>query len=373
LRRTKPTQSKLPPHVGIDALRVRIDRVDEQVLGLLNQRAQLVWEIGERKRASGRQVFYAPGREKYIYQRLKRLNRGPLTDEGVRSIFREIISSCLTLEQPLRIAYFGPEATFTHLAALEQFGTRAAFTPVDSIPGVFDEVEHRRADYGVVPVENSTQGVVAQTLDRFVSSPLTIKAEVLLRIDHYLMSRDGRADRVRRIVSHAQSLAQCRQWLAEHFAGVPLDEVSSNAKAAADAAGDPRSAAIAGRLAAEHYGLKVIAAHIQDQAKNFTRFLVIGNDGIGAHTGDDKTTVLFSVRHEPGVLFKLLKPFADHKVNLTSIESRPLTGRPWEYFFFLDFEGHAKDRKVARALRALEQHSLSCRVLGSYAAAHQPA
>jgi len=358
---------------GIDALRAQIDRIDEQLLALLNQRAEFVREIGERKKAGGRGGFYVPGREKRIYQRLKALNRGPLPTDSVRTIFREVISSCLALEQPLRIAYLGPEATYSHLAALEQFGTRASLLPADSIAGVFDEVEHRRADYGVVPVENSTQGVVALTLDRFVSSPLTIKAEVLLRIDHYLLSRSGRREDVRRIVSHAQSLGQCRRWLAENFPGVPHEEVSSNARAAAQAARQAGTAAIAGRLAADHYDLKAVAAHIQDEAQNLTRFFVIGSDGIGAPTGDDKTTVMFSVRHEPGVLFRLLKPFSDNKVNLTSIESRPLTGRPWEYFFFIDFEGHARDRRVTRALKTLEAQSLSCRVLGSYAAARQPA
>jgi chorismate mutase / prephenate dehydratase len=357
---------------GIDALRAQIDRLDEQLLALLNRRAQLAREVGERKKARGHGAIYAPGREKRIYQRLTVLNSGPLPAESIRTIFREVISGCLALEQPLRIAYLGPEATFSHSAALEQFGTRATLAPADSISGVFEEVEHRRADYGVVPVENSTTGVVAQTLDRFVSSPLTIKAELLLRIDHYLLSRTGNSRKVRRIVSHAQSLGQCRHWLAEHFPGVSQDEVSSNAKAAAEAARQPGTAAVAGRLAAERYDLKVIAAHIQDQANNLTRFLVIGSDGPGAPTGDDKTSVLFSVRHEPGVLFKLLKPFADNHVNLTSIESRPLTGRPWEYFFFLDLKGHMKDRRVARALRALEKHSLSCRVIGSYAAARHP-
>jgi chorismate mutase/prephenate dehydratase len=290
----------------------------------------------------------------------------------VRTIFREVISSCLALEQPLRIAYLGPEATFSHLAALERFGSRASLKPADSIAQVFDEVEHRRADYGVVPVENSTQGVVAQTLDRFLSSPLTIKGEVLLRIDHYLLSRSGRAEQVQRIVSHGQSLAQCRRWLAEHFPGVRQEEVSSNAKAAATAARHAGIAAIAGRLAADRYDLRIVAAHVQDEAENLTRFLVIGNEGISAPTGDDKTTVLFSVRHEPGMLYHLLKPFADHRVNLTSIESRPLTGRPWEYFFFVDFEGHARDRRVARALQVLKEQSLTCRVIGSYAAAGQP-
>lgn len=357
----------------LESLRKHIDQLDEQLLKLLNERAELARQVGERKRVDRFPGMYAPGRQKQIYQRLARLNRGPLPPESVRAIFREIISACLALERPQRIAYLGPEATFSHLAALEQFGTRAELIPLDAIPAVFDEVEHRRADYGVVPVENSTQGVVAQTLDRFVTSPLTIKAEVLLRIDHYLMSRSGRADDIRRIISHAQSFGQCRQWLAEHFPKIPQEEVSSNSRAAAEAARDPHAAAIAGQLAAEHYDLRIIASHIQDQAQNYTRFLVIGNDGISAPTGDDKTTVLFSVRHEPGVLFKLLKPFADHRVNLTSIESRPLTGRPWEYFFFLDFEGHVRDRRVARALRALEAHSLSCRVIGSYAAAPQPA
>lgn len=358
---------------GIDALRAQIDRIDEQLLGLLNQRAGLAREIGERKKADGRGDMYVPGREKRIYQRLTALNRGPLPADSIRTIFREVISSCLALEQPLRIAYLGPEATYSHLAALEQFGTRASLRPANSIAGVFDEVEHRRADYGVVPVENSTQGVVALTLDRFVSSPLTIKAEVLLRIDHYLLSRSGRREDVRRIVSHAQSLGQCRRWLAENFPGLPQEEVSSNAKAAAEAAREAGTAAIAGRLAATRYDLNVIAAHIQDQAENLTRFFVIGSDGIGAPTGDDKTTVMFSVRHEPGVLFRLLESFAENKVNLTSIESRPLTGRPWEYFFFIDFEGHARDRRVTRALKTLEAQSLSCRVLGSYAAARQPA
>ncbi|MBI4516906.1 MAG: prephenate dehydratase [Deltaproteobacteria bacterium] len=359
-------------HTGLDALRAHIDRLDEQLLALLNERARLAREIGERKRASGHASAYAPGREKRIYQRLNALNKGPLPAESVRAIFREIISGCLTLQQPLRIAYLGPEATFSHLAALHQFGSRAELVPADSIPGVFEEVEHGRADYGVVPVENSTQGVVAQTLDRFVASPLTIKAEVLLRIDHYLLSRSGRADQVQRIISHAQSFGQCRHWLAEHLPAVSLEEVSSNAKAAAEAAREPGTAAIAGRLAADHYNLKIIAAHIQDQAENLTRFFVIGSDGIGAPTGDDKTTVVFSVRHQAGVLFHLLKPFADNGVNLTSIESRPLTGRPWEYFFFIDFEGHARDRRAARALRALQKQALTCRVLGSYAAARQP-
>jgi chorismate mutase/prephenate dehydratase len=369
----RPRGTPLPRKTtGLDALRAQIDHIDDQLLALLSQRARLVVEVGERKRASGHDAIYVPGREKRIYQRLTRRNRGPLPPESVRAIFREVISSCLAMEQPLRIAYLGPEATFSHLAALEQFGSRATLQPADSIPGVFDEVEHRRADYGVVPVENSTQGVVAQTLDRFVSSPLTIKAELLLRIDHYLLSRAGRLTGIRRVVSHAQSFGQCRQWLADHLPSVPLEEVSSNAKAAAIAAKQPGTAAIAGRLAAEHYDLKVVAAHIQDQATNLTRFLVIGHDGLAAPTGEDKTTVLFSVRHQPGVLFTLLKPFADHHVNLTSIESRPMSGRPWEYFFFLDFEGHARDRRVARALRALQTQTLTCRVVGSYIAARQP-
>ena len=278
--------------------------IDEQLVRLLNRRAELAIRVGHAKARGGHGgAKYAPEREKRIFQRLARLNGGPLRPQHVRTIFREVISSCLALEQPLRIAYLGPAGTYSQQAAAEQFGSGAALLPFASIDAVFDEVERGRAEYGVVPVENSTEGVVAQTLDRFISSPLSIKAEVLLRIDHCLLAQAAAGARVRRIVSHPQSLAQCRTWLAQHFPGVPVEEVASNAAAAALAARHAGTAAIAGRRAAERYRLKVVAASIQDQPNNVTRFLVISNDARGRPTGDDKTSILFAVPHEAGALF----------------------------------------------------------------------
>lgn len=356
---------------SIDALRSKIDRIDERLLALLNRRARLAIEVGRCKSDSGRSL-YAPEREKRILERLGRLNRGPLKSDGIRTIFREIMSSCLALEKPLQIAFLGPPGTFSEQAARDQFGSRAELLPFGSIDAVFDEVERGRTDYGVVPVENSTEGVVAQTLDRFVASPLTIMAEVLLRIEHCLLSREARPRLLRRIVSHPQSLAQCRGWLAQHYPGVPTAEVGSNAVAAALAAREPRTAAIAGRSAAARYGLRIVAAGIQDQPNNFTRFVVIGRDSRSDPTGDDKTSVLFSVPHQPGALHQVLQPFARHRINLTTIESRPLKGRPWEYVFFLDLSGHTAEPSMTKALAALRRRARFFKVLGSYPAWRWP-
>jgi len=361
----------LPRAHSIDALRAHIDRIDEKLLALLNARARLAMRIGERKRHS-RASIYTPDREKRIFQRLAAVNAGPLDAERIRPIFREIIGACLSLEKPLRVACLGPLGTFSHQAARQQFGAGAEPVLVESFSAVFDEVEHQRADYGIVPVENSTEGMVAATLDRFVSSPLAIKAEVLLRIEQCLLSSSGRADRIRRIVSHPQSLGQCRQWLAQHFPSVPQVEAGSNAQAAELARRDGRVAALAGRIAAERYGLKIVAANIQDQANNYTRFLVLGRDGAGRPSGDDKTSLLLSAPHEAGALHRVLKPFADNRVSLGSIASRPLKGRPWEYVFFLDLFGHVHEPRVARALAALKGRCLFHKVLGSYPAALPP-
>ena len=356
---------------SIDALRAHIDRIDEQLLALLNERARLAMRIGERKRHT-RASIYTPDREKRIFQRLAGVNTGPLDAERIRPIFREVIGACLSLEKPLRVACLGPLGTFSHQAAREQFGAGAEPVPVESFSAVFDEVEHQRADYGIVPVENSTEGMVAATLDRFVGSPLIIKAEVQLRVEQCLLSSSGRADRIRRIVSHPQSLGQCRQWLAQHFAAVPQVDAGSNAQAAELASRDARVGAIAGRIADERYGLKIVAANIQDQANNYTRFLVLGRDGVGRPSGDDKTSLLLSAAHEAGALHRVLKPFADNRVSLGSIASRPLKGRPWEYVFFLDLFGHVQEPRVARALAALKGRCLFYKVLGSYPAALPP-
>jgi chorismate mutase/prephenate dehydratase len=361
----------LPRAPSIDALRAHIDRIDEKLLTLLNQRARLAMQVGRRKH-SAQASIYSPAREKRIYQRLATANNGPLTADTLRPIFREIISACLSMEKQLRVAFLGPLGTFSHQAAREQFGARSLLSPVGSFAEVFDEVEHGRADYGIVAVENSTEGMVPATLDRFVTSPLTIKAEVLLRVEQCLLSKSGDARRIRRIVSHPQSFGQCRSWLAQHYPDVRQVETASNAHAAQLASRDPRSAAIAGRVAAEQYGLRVVAANIQDLAHNCTRFLVLGGDGAGKPSGDDKTSLLLSVPHEAGALHRVLKPFADNRVSISTIESRPLKERAWEYLFFLDLVGHVHEARVERALAALRSRCLLLKVLGSYPAAPRP-
>lgn len=356
---------------SIDDLRARIDEIDLKILSLLNRRARLAREIGEHKRRQNAAV-YAPAREKHIFARLLRANAGPLRAEQVRSIFREIISACLALEQPLKIACLGPLGTFSHQAVVQQFGSQTSILPVPTIPEVFDEVEHQRADYGVVPVENSTEGVVAVTLDRLAESSLTIKAEIQLRIEHCLLSRVLRLEDVELVVGHPQALAQCRMWLRQHLPQVPQAEAASTAAAAQRAQHERGVAAVASKLAAALYDLHVLAENIQDLANNFTRFLVLGTDGFGRPSGDDKTSIVLSTRHEAGALYRVLQPFAEHGVSLCNIESRPLRNRPWEYLFFLDMVGHVEEPYVAKALKAVEQRSLFCKVLGSYPAATRP-
>ncbi len=351
---------------SVASLRVHIDRIDAQILTLLNRRARLAVRIGRSKRQDGARA-YVPEREQQIFARLGKLNQGPLPNEAVRAIYREIISASRALEEPIRVAYLGPEATFTHLAAREQFGSQAVFVPVATIPQVFAEVERGQVDYGVVPVENSSEGGVAITLDMFVESTARIVAEVSLEVRHCLLSRAAQFVQVRRVLAHPQALAQCRRWLTTHLPGVLIEEVASNSHAAAIAAQDRHAAAIASRMAADHYGLRVLAANIQDQAANFTRFLVLGRDpSPGRPTGRDKTSLLLSVRDEVGILYRTLKPFAEHAINLLRIESRPLKGRPWEYLFFIDVEGHISEEPLARALQEIAPYCVSVKVLGSY-------
>jgi chorismate mutase/prephenate dehydratase len=347
-------------------LREQIDRIDAHLLKLLNRRARLALSIGHSKVRHRNQV-YVPSRERRIYGRLSTLNKGPLPNETVRAIYREIISASRALEKPLHIAYLGPEATFTHMAAREQFGSQVTFVSAETIPQVFAEVEQGRADYGVVPVENSTEGVVGTTLDMFVESSLHLLSELSLEVHHCLLSRSKLLKQVKRVLAHPQSLAQCRRWLAAHLPGVSVEETTSNARAAEVATQDPAVAAIAGKLAAERYGLKVVATGIQDQAANFTRFVVIGQPPANSlSSGHDKTSILFSVKDEVGVLYCMLKPFAENRINLMRIESRPLKGRPWEYLFFLDVEGHLHEERINQAVRELAKGCLFVKVLGSY-------
>ncbi|MEA2624230.1 MAG: chorismate mutase / prephenate dehydratase [Candidatus Binatota bacterium] len=349
---------------SIERLRGEIDAVDDRLLGLLEERAELAREIGRAKARDGA-VVYVPSREKKILERLTR-KRHSLPENVVRAVFREVISACRSLERPVRVAYLGPEATFSHLAAREQFGANAVLLPVGSIRQIFDEVERGRAEFGVAPIENSTDGSVAHTLDRLLESDLKIAAEICLEVNHCLLSKTGRPEDVRRVLSHPQALAQCRRWLATHHPQATLDETASTARAAEVAAANADAAAIASGMAAEAYDLAILAENIQDYSFNATRFVVVAAEDSPRPSGDDKTSAVFSVRDEVGILHRMLRPFSEHDINLTRIESRPLKGKPWEYVFFLDFLGHRKERRVGRALASLDRICQMLKVLGSY-------
>lgn len=349
---------------SVDGLRKKIDQLDEKIVELLNERASLAQRIGRTKNRESEEV-YVPSREKEIFQRISNLNTGPLPTDAVRSIYREILSASRSLEGPIKVAYFGPEATFTHMAAREKFGSSTVFLPLASIADIFQEVSQGRADYGVVPIENSTEGVVGHTLDLLVESDVRICAEVSLEVHHCLLSRSGRFDDIQRIVSHPQALAQCRRWLASHCPRVKVEEVASTAQAAYMAARDGTLGAIASELAREMYGLEVVNENIEDLANNITRFVVIG-DQEPQPSGDDKTSIAFSVKDEVGILHRMLDPFAKNRINLTKIESRPLKHKPWEYLFFLDFRGHMREPRIQRAIKKLEKSSTFMKILGSY-------
>ncbi len=349
-------------------LRERIDSIDQQLLRLFNERAQAALEVGEVKLGNATEeppVFYRPEREVQILERLMGQNRGPLPDKDVAGLFREIISCCLNLEQPLTVAYFGPEGTYTEAAAIKQFGHFATTTPVDSIDEVFRDVESGTVHYGVVPVENSTEGMVNHTLDCFLTSKVKICAEVEMPIHHALMRAEAGEGEVREIVSHAQSLAQCRAWLDRNYPGVQRTVAASNAQAAKMAAEDPGLAAIASERAAELYGLRLLATAIEDQSDNKTRFLVLGNQDVGV-SGKDKTSILVSVRNEPGALLRVLEPFEANGISLTRIETRPARTGDWSYVFFIDFDGHVSSEAAQKALAAINSVAFEVRTLGSY-------
>lgn len=348
----------------ISKLRQQIDQVDDQILDLLNQRAKIVISVGKAKEGI-QGGFYAPSREKAIYERLSELNPGPFPSEAVCKVFREIISASLNMERPTRVAFLGPQSTFTHQATMEQFGLSAQLVSLKSIPAVFEEVERGRAQYGVVPVENSTEGVVNHTLDMFFDSELQMIAEVMLEISHNLLSKTGDLETIEKIVSHPQPLAQCRNWLETNMSETPLFDVSSTAAAAQMAAEDETVAAIAGHAAAIQYDLQVVKAKIEDNPHNYTRFLVIGKK-TPERSGADKTSIMFSVKDEPGILYRMLEPFSKRQVNLAKIESRPMKQKAWEYIFFLDLIGHIDDSAVFTAIEELREHCHFLKILGSY-------
>ncbi len=349
----------------LKTVRARIDALDEQIQALISERARCAQEIGRIKQQAGDPVFYRPEREAQVLAAVKQRNQGPLADDEMARLFREIMSACLALERPLKVAFLGPVGTYTQTAALKHFGHSAQTVAMNAIDEVFREVEAGAADYGVVPVENSTEGMVTHTLDMFLNSSLNICGEVLLRIHHHLLSRETRLDKIERIYSHQQSFAQCREWLNANLAGASHHVMASNASAAQRAAEEPGSAAIAGEIAAELYGLQSLASNIEDQPDNTTRFLVVGRQ-LTEPSGNDKTSLLLSTKNRPGALYGLLEPFRRHGISLTRIESRPSRRAMWDYVFFVDIEGHASDPKVSEALAELEAGAAMVKILGAF-------
>ena len=349
--------------MSLDAHRRAIDRLDHEIVRLLNERTQHVLEIGAIKLRAGEEI-YAPHRELAVLDRICKLNKGPITGESLRAIYREVMSSALSLEKTMTIAYLGPEATFTQQAAIRRFGSSLRYVSLNTISDVFAEVSKRRAEYGVVPVENSTEGVVTHTLDMFVDSDLKIVAQIVLPVQQCLMSRGSREE-ITKLFAHPQSLAQCRAWVQNNLPHAEIIETSSNARSAERATEEPGAAAIAGALAAERYGLQILELDIQDNSANATRFLVLGRQCPPA-TGRDRTSVMLSIVDQVGALHRALSPFRRSKINMTKIESRPSKRKAWEYFFFVDCDGHVEDPPLARAIRQLGTHCNLVKVLGSY-------
>ena len=375
------SDSNTPP-VSLDDLRQSIDSIDTQIHDLLNRRASCAQQVAEvklREFAAAQQfesnadssssqqlLFYRPEREAQVLARVKAANKGPLADDTVAFIFREIMSACLALEKPMEVAYLGPMGTFSQAAALKHFGHAVVSVPQASIDEVFAKVVNGQCHYGVVPVENSTEGMVSHTLDAFINSPLKICGELELRIRlHLLVGKDGKDKPIKRICAHQQALAQSRRWLDAHFPGVERAAVSSNGEAARMAAEEEGVAAVAGDMAEQQYGLVQLAANIEDQPDNTTRFLIIGREDVAA-SGRDKTSLVVSARNRPGALFKLLEPFQKADVMLTRIDTRPSRTEPWTYVFFIEFEGHRDDAIIVDILNDIEQHSIMFKVLGSY-------
>ena len=351
--------------MNLDEIRCQIDQVDAELLDLLSRRADLVHRVGEIKKRDGLPI-YAPEREELLLRRLAEMNRGRLPERAVRAIYREIMSAALALEDNLKIAYLGPEGTWTHQAAIKKFGHSVGYSPQANFADVFDQVARRKADYGVVPIENSTEGAVSHTLDLFVDSPLRICAQILLRIDNCLMAAIPRAQ-IKTIYSHPQVFGQCRRWLHRNFPEAGLIEVSSTTAAAKLARQNSAegAAALGGLLAAELHSLEVLEHSIQDRATNTTRFLVIGEKTCPP-TGNDRTSILFAIHDRPGSLVRALQAFDHFHVNMSKIESRPSKQKDWDYIFYVDLAGHCDDAAVRAALGELEKHCSLAKMLGSY-------
>ncbi len=351
-------------------LREEIDALDRQILACLKKRYRIVGEVGRLKRQMGMTVLDL-GREKALLERLLRENQGEFPEESLKAIFLEIINTCRSAQEAVKVAYLGPEATFSHMAAIKFFGHGAEFLPLESVLDVFEETEAGRTRFGVVPVENSIEGTVSTTLDAFSDYRLRVCGEVYVPISHDLLNQTGRKEDIRKVLSHPHALAQCRRWLRKNLPSVPVEEVSSTAFAARWAAVDPSVAAIASPLAARTYHLQVVASRIEDFRGNVTRFWIIGKQS-PEPTGHDKTSLFFSISDRPGALYQVLSCFAKRQINLTKIESRPAKSEPWRYLFFLDCEGHAEEEPVRQCLGELEKICVHVEWLGSYPAGEAP-
>jgi len=362
---------------NLDQVRADIDAIDQDIQALINRRAKCAQRVAAIKLAEVADahargetqtevVFYRPEREAQVLDRIISRNAGPLDGASMAYIFREIMSACLALEKPLQVAYLGPEGTFTQGATIKHFGHAAICVPQTTIDAVFSQVESGECNYGVVPVENSTEGMVSHTLDNFMDSPLKISGEVEMRIGHHLLVAPGTSPgKITRICAHQQALAQCRNWLDQHWPNVERDAVSSNGEAARMASELPGVAAVAGDMAAEQYQLEKLSSHIEDYADNTTRFLIIGREEVPP-SGRDKTSIIVSSRNKPGALFSLLEPFKRGNISLTRIDTRPSRTEKWAYVFFIEFEGHLRDEKMATIMAELEEQSIMLKPLGSY-------
>jgi chorismate mutase / prephenate dehydratase len=356
----------MPAVKSLAELREKIDAIDAELLRLINARAECALEVARTKIAQGEQgTFYRPDRESLVLRRIKELNPGPLPDYTAVRFFRELMSSCLALEKPMTVAFLGPEGTFTQQAVVKHFGNAVKAIPSATIDEIFTAVESGSCQFGVVPVENSTEGVITHTLDRLLNSHLNICGEVEIRVHQNLMGCATNFADITEVFSHQQSLAQCRKWLEKHLPHARLTAVSSNAEAAKLAVGNTKVAAIAGRVAAEIYELDILAKNIEDETNNTTRFIIIGQQS-ASPTGRDKTSLVLSTGNKPGALHKVLEPFAKMEVDMLSIESRPSRQGIWDYVFFIDIEGHSEDDKVAKALALLQGQVSMLKLLGSY-------
>ncbi len=345
--------------------RAAIDALDEKIAALLNERANHAAAIGKLKADGG---AYRPEREAEVLRRIALANRGPLASEALAHLFTEIISACRALEQPLSVAYLGPQGTFSEMALAKQFGASVAAQPCGSIDEVFRAAETGAAQYAVVPVENSTDGAIGRTLDLLLATPLKICAEVVLRVQQNLMAKRASMKSIRKVYSHPQSLAQCHGWLSQNLPGARRVPLASNAEAARVAAKEAGAAAIGPEIAAARYGLKLLARSIEDDPKNRTRFLVLGSHDAGP-SGADRTSLVMSAHNRPGAVHELIAPFAADGVSMTRLESRPARTGQWEYYFYVDIEGHQKDEKVAKAVAELRDKAPFVKVFGSYPAA----